>query len=58
VTAVEVRELADRLVALSDWCHSRRDGDDQYAYLAAKAPRWASELHSVAHGLEHEELAQ
>jgi hypothetical protein len=58
VTAEEIRELADRLMALADWCHDRQSGDDQYAFLAAKAPRWASELRALAYGVEDEELAR
>jgi hypothetical protein len=58
MTPEEIRELADQLVDLSRWCYDRHQGDDQHAFLAAKAPRWASELRCFANNLEAEELAR
>jgi hypothetical protein len=56
--AEKIRNLAYEIEHLGVWCYSRSRSDDQYAFLAAKAPRWASELRCFANNLEAEELAR
>jgi hypothetical protein len=56
--AEKIRNLAYELEHLGVWCYSRSRNDDQYAFVAAKAPRWASELRRFADALQEEELAR